>query len=134
MNVLLRQCKIKRLIQSTFYIVLSIVTLLAFAPNYNALPDFVSFSDLLNHTLAFIVLTVLLDMAHHLKLSIRISLGLFYAVFIEFVQHFLPNRFSSLSDILADSVGIILAIFLIKLLRHISLCNICYNSVNKRVN
>jgi VanZ family protein len=34
---------------------------------------------------------------------------LFIGIFIEFVQHFIPNRESSFFDILADGTGIFLA-------------------------
>lgn len=80
---------------------------MAFVPNYNALPDFVSFSDLLNHAVAFCVLFILMQVAYseHSHKE-RIILLLIYAIFIEAVQYFLPHRFASVSDIIADSVGL----------------------------
>ena len=99
------------------YTALISITILAFLPNYDALPPIVSFSDLLNHAVAFFVLFILFREAHpKLQVSYRIVLLLFYAIFIEVVQYFLPTRFSSFSDILADSFGLLLAYLFHKLI------------------
>ncbi len=114
MNTPLQQTSAKIL----FYTVLTAVTILAFLPNYDALPPFVSFSDLLNHAFAFSVLYILLTNAHPSFSTIRVVLPLFlYAVWIETVQYFLPTRYASLSDIAADSAGLLIAYFLILLFR-----------------
>ena len=99
---------------------LGAITTLAFLPDYNALPPIVSFSDILNHTAAFMVLFLLLHLAYpKLFLPYRLSLLLSYAVWIEAVQYFLPTRFASISDIFADSFGIFLAFMLIKTLQYL---------------
>ncbi len=91
------------------YLALTAITILAFLPNYNALPVFLSFSDLLNHTIAFIVLYLLLAGAYPLlEWKYFIFLLLLYALWIEGVQYFLPTRCASWSDIAADSVGLLL--------------------------
>jgi len=98
------------------YTTLGAITTLAFLPNYDVLPPLVSFSDLLNHAVAFIVLFILLKMAYP-KLSLKYSVAflLAYALWIEAVQYFLPTRFASWSDVLADSVGILIGYAFYKL-------------------
>jgi len=95
------------LLRVLFYTTLLIITILAFLPDYDALPPIVSFSDILNHTLAFVVLFLLLKAAHpQLALKYLFILLVIYAIFIEVVQYFLPTRFASFSDILADITGL----------------------------
>jgi len=99
-----------------FYTALGAITTLAFLPNYDALPPLVNISDLLNHAVAFIVLFMLLKMAHpKLVLKQSISFLIAYALWIEAVQYFLPTRFASWSDVLADSVGILIGYAFYKL-------------------
>ncbi len=101
-----------------FWITWSAVTLLAFIPRYSELPEFVSFNDLLNHAVAFFTLTILLAFAYsHITFREIIFYLLFYAIMIEAVQYFLPTRHASLSDIVADSTGLFIALLLIKRLR-----------------
>ena len=86
---------------------LTAITVLAFLPDYDALPPIVSFSDLLNHTIAFTVLYILARQAFptlHIKYSVIALIT--YAFFIEAVQYFLPTRFASWSDIGADVTGL----------------------------
>jgi len=93
-----------------FFSALTVITVLAFLPNYNALPDVVSFSDVLNHFLAFLVLTFLFKFAYPaLKNILHVILLTLYAVFIEIVQYFLPTRYADPVDILFDMFGIALA-------------------------
>lgn len=101
-----------------FWLTWSAVTLLAFIPSYAELPDLVSFSDLLNHAVAFFVLTLLLSFTYtFMNLRQIAMLTLLYAVFIEAVQYFLPTRHASFADIIADSVGMLIALAVIKHLR-----------------
>lgn len=114
MNAHLQQTSVKIL----FYVALTAVTILAFLPNYDALPPFVSFSDLLNHAFAFSVLYILLTKAHPALSAMQVVLPLLlYAVWIETVQYFLPTRYAAWSDIAADSVGLLIAYLLIFLFR-----------------
>ena len=99
-----------------FYAALGAISTLAFLPNYDALPPLVNISDLLNHAVAFITLFILLKMAHpKLKLTYHLSFLLAYALWIEAVQYFLPTRFATWSDVLADSVGILIGYAFYKL-------------------
>ena len=88
---------------------LAIITIfiLAIVPNYDLLPEVFSLSDKLNHTAAFFVLALLAYTArfeHAYRFQIFFLIG--YAFFIEVVQYFLPTRFFSLSDVVADAAGI----------------------------
>lgn len=109
------------LFKSLFYIALSAITILAFLPNYDALPPLVNISDLLNHAVAFAVLFILLKMAYP-KLLLNYALGflLTYALWIEAVQYFLPTRFASWSDVLADSVGMTIGYLLYSVFYHLT--------------
>ncbi len=90
-----------------FYGVLLAVTVLAFLPSYESLPDVVSFSDILNHFAAFATLTVLFAFAHpQITCKQRALLLLAYGTFIEAVQHFLPDRCASAEDLAVDAAGI----------------------------
>ena len=105
-----------------FYVALTAIFVLAFSPNYNALPSFVTVSDLLNHTAAFAVLFLLLSQAYP-PLSTRSVFVILFsnAVWIEAVQYFLPTRSTDWRDIIADSVGMLvgyLLIYLFRRLRH----------------
>ena len=90
-------------------ITLTAITILAFLPDYDALPPIVSFSDLLNHTIAFTVLYILARQAFPtLRITYTVIALTTYAFFIEAVQYYLPTRFASWSDIGADVVGLII--------------------------
>lgn len=103
------------------YLALTAVTILAFLPSYNALPAFLSFSDLLNHTIAFIILYLLLAGAYPLLgWKNFIFLLLFYASWIEGVQYLLPTRYASWGDIAADSVGLLLGYLIMRITKRFS--------------
>jgi len=99
-----------------FFSALIIISTLAFLPDYSGLPPIASFSDKLNHAAAFTVLLLLYRFAFiHTMQRILVSL-LFYALFIETVQSFLPTRTASIEDIFADSIGLMLGIVLSRLI------------------
>lgn len=63
--------------------------------------------DKLNHLAAFAVLYILLSSAFgSLNIWTRVMLLMAFAVQIELVQHFIPGRYFSFLDIVADGVGI----------------------------
>lgn len=108
--------KFKTLFRALFLSTLIIITTLAFLPNYDNLPDVVSFSDILNHALAFFVLYILFEYSDFTqKSTFKFSLFLVYAIFIEVVQYFLPTRCADFYDVVADLSGVMLAYFLIKI-------------------
>jgi len=96
----------------SFFIALVAISTLAFLPDYSALPPIVSVSDLINHGVAFTVLTLLYRFSYTHS-SRRVLFSLFsYALFIEFVQAFLPTRCASIEDVIADSVGLLIGMLL----------------------
>jgi VanZ family protein len=97
-----------------FFSALLAITVLAFLPDYSHLPQIVSLSDLVNHTAAFTVLFILYRLSYgHATVQIVLLL-IGYGLFIEAVQSFLPTRSASLTDIVADGVGIILGYMTLK--------------------
>jgi len=73
------------------------------------MPEIVSISDKLNHTIAFFVLALLLDLSFDFKNKVyAISILMGYALAIEVIQYFLPTREFSLLDIFADAVGVVM--------------------------
>ena len=104
------------LFKFSLYFTLTAITILAFLPDYDALPPIVSFSDLLNHTIAFLTLYLLMHLAYPKLQAIHITAFLLmYGFFIELVQYFLPTRFASWSDVAADSVGLVLGFIIISI-------------------
>jgi len=102
-----------------FWTVLICVSILAFLPTYEPLPEVVSFSDVLNHFAAFSTLYVLHAVAYpRLSIMIRGVLLLGYGLFIEAVQSFLPNRVASAEDIAVDAAGILAALLLQQLFQY----------------
>jgi VanZ family protein len=100
-----------------FFSALAAISVLAVLPDYNALPPIVSVSDLLNHAAAFLTLVLLYSLAYSHPLR-RIGVTLIaYGILIELVQAFLPTRFASLEDVVADSVGLMGGMVLVKMVR-----------------
>ena len=104
--------------KTLLFVTLTAITILAFLPDYDALPPIVSFSDLLNHTIAFTVLYILARRAYPtLRITYTVIALTSYAFFIEAVQYYLPTRFASWGDIGADVVGLLLGYVILLLLR-----------------
>ncbi len=102
--------------RTLFFSALVSISILAILPDYNALPPIVSVSDLLNHAAAFSVLAILYAFAYSNHTPKRIAITLIaYGVLIEAVQVFLPTRYASFEDIIADSVGIIVGVLIMKI-------------------
>ena len=96
-----------------FAVTFSAVTVLAFLPSYEPLPDVFSVSDVINHFLAFVTLYLLHTAAYpSVSRRTRSAVLLGYGVFIEAVQAFLPTRQASVSDIAVDSAAILTALLL----------------------
>lgn len=67
--------------------------------------------DKANHFIAFFVLYLLFDFGFKIFTTLgKVSLLMLFAVQIEIVQHFIPNRYFSLLDVVADGVGIFIAV------------------------
>ena len=74
------------------------------------------FYDKVNHFIAFFVLGLFLHLSYSIKYRYSFTILLFYGIFIEFSQMFAINRSSEILDVVADTVGILVAIFLYKFL------------------
>jgi len=60
---------------------------------------------------SFFALYILLNVSFKIFTTLgKVSMLLVFALQIEIVQHFIPNRYFSLLDILAEGIGILVAI------------------------
>ena len=80
-----------------------------------------SIFDKVNHFVAFLVLSLLLDFSfpHSRFNTTKIYSLLMYGCLIEIIQHFLPHRMFSLFDIAADSLGLLAYGLLIPFIKRI---------------
>lgn len=87
---------------------LILVTWQAFSPQ--PLQDAANINDKLGHGLVFLFLSAIVDHAFATsKFGLKKSAYLLaYGIFIEVVQHFIPERSFSILDMVADSAGIFL--------------------------
>ncbi len=73
--------------------------------------------DKANHFAAFLVLYVLFSLAYsELSFKSKSLLLLLFGLQIEIVQSFIPGRYFSLLDVVADMIGIVLGIVLYRYL------------------
>jgi len=72
--------------------------------------------DKANHFVAFFTLYILLTLAYK-KLSLKVKVGLLvlFGMQIELVQSFIPERYFSLLDVVADSIGILIGVVAFRL-------------------
>ncbi len=97
-------------IRTAFIAAVLLVCFLAFGPALEVVPG----GDKGNHFLAFLVLSLLLDLSFPesgpglVKVAVLAAFG----ASIEFIQHYLPGRDMSSLDILADILGIIAYVLL----------------------
>ncbi|MFN5910527.1 MAG: VanZ family protein [Bacteroidota bacterium] len=71
-------------------------------------------NDKLGHALAYFVLTMNSLLVFDFVYRYRIIVGLFlYGVLIELLQGFIPGRYSSWMDLLANGTGIILGLWIL---------------------
>ena len=81
------------------------------------------FWDKFNHFFAFCVLYNLLAFGWNFNFKINSILLLVFGIQIEIVQSFIPNRFFSLNDVIADFIGILIGFLLFKILGKIKWLN-----------
>ena len=99
----------KKYYKVLFFITSFIVFLFAVVPDDNVHLN-INNADKIKHFTAFFVLSFLLNRASStIKHRLR-NMGalLLFGIFIEIVQLFFPMRESSIEDIIADSVGILI--------------------------
>ena len=106
MRAFLQLEKVRLLSKLLFILLLVIISVIAFLPNYDKLPEVVSISGVINHFVAFFVLAFFLDNAYQPKIKNALILLFAYGFFIEFVQYFLPNRCFELLDLVVDMSGV----------------------------
>ena len=76
--------------------------------------------DKANHFIAFAALYVTLHFGFsRLNLGAKVAILLAYGIQIEIAQSFVPNRYFSLLDVVADGIGIVFGILLIRILERI---------------
>jgi len=108
----------KKYYKVLFFITAFVVFVLAIVPN-DHIKLSIDNADKLKHFTAFFVLSFLLNRAsstitHRLR-NISVLMG--FGIFIEIVQLFFPTRESSIEDIIADSIGILVFQLLLSLFR-----------------
>jgi len=108
----------KKYYKVLFFITAFVVFVLAIVPNDQIKLD-IDNADKFKHFTAFFVLSFLLNrasstIAHRLR-NMGALLG--FGIFIEIVQLFFPFRESSIEDIIADGVGILVFQLLLSLFR-----------------
>ncbi len=98
-----------------FYSLLAVITWLAVTPLHvpQVNPDW---GDKVNHAAAFAVLFVAGYKAYHSAFRLWVWL-VAYGMFIEVLQSFLPFRFASAEDVVADVAGIALGQLVVTALR-----------------
>ncbi|MDD2828477.1 MAG: VanZ family protein [Sulfuricurvum sp.] len=91
--------------KTSFFITFGVIEYLALTPQHIEVLD--GLWDKQNHFAAFFVLYILLSVAYkHFSLQKRIAILLLIGVQIELTQAFIPGRFASTLDVVADSIGI----------------------------
>jgi len=102
------------LFKTSFFITFGVIEYLALTPQHIEVLD--GLWDKQNHFIAFFALYVLLSFAYsHFSTLKKIVLLLLFGFQIEVTQYFIPGRFFSLMDIVADSVGIIIGIIVCRI-------------------
>ncbi|WP_456450314.1 VanZ family protein [Hydrogenimonas sp.] len=99
--------------KSLFIVTLLIVFYLAFSPKGDPLPDFL-FADKLKHAAAFAVLSLLFWGGWRTGAAALFGWMMGIGFFIEAVQNFLPWREASGWDLLADGVGVLAVLCLLR--------------------
>jgi VanZ family protein len=70
--------------------------------------------DKLNHFAAFFVLYILFNYGYKIFTTLgKVTLLFLFALQIEIVQYFIPNRYFSLLDLLVNGAGVLIAIAVI---------------------
>ena len=101
----------------SFWIIWCIATTLMLLPA-DELP-IIQLWDKAEHAITFFVLMLLAWLGYRKKIGIYWLMALLvgYGTAIECIQFFNPSRSFSVLDIVADTVGILIALFLIRLLK-----------------
>ena len=108
---------IVKLSQISFFICLIAIEYLA--TTTTSIPAIENSWDKFNHFIAFITLYILLSLGYQKLIDLKkVIILMIFAIQIEIVQSFIPNRYFSLLDVVADAIGIILGIVVYKFFRN----------------
>ena len=112
----LRSFLTPKIFQTAFFFTLCVIEYLATTTRHIVIVE--NMWDKSNHFLAFMTLFVLLSFAYQ-KLTTWQKVGLLflYGIQIEIVQSFIPGRFFSLLDVVADMVGVGIGYILYRVLQ-----------------
>jgi len=103
------------LFKSALYINFIVIEYLALTPQHIEVLD--GLWDKQNHFMAFFVLYILLSFSYKYFSTLKkIGILLLVGLQIEIAQYFIPGRFFSLMDIVADSIGIVMGILVLKMM------------------
>lgn len=91
------------------------IFVLAVIPTKDRLSGLFSLGDIINHFLAFIALSILIDFSYRrMRIKDEILVLALYGFFIEVIQYFLPYRHFSWVDYLTDVSAILAYFFFIR--------------------
>lgn len=91
--------------KTSFFITFGVIEYLALTPQHIEVLD--GLWDKQNHFAAFFVLYILLSLAYtHFSAQKKVAILVFIGIQIELTQSFIPGRFASTLDVVADSIGI----------------------------
>ena len=106
--MVLKIFKNQKLFIVAFWFCLAVIEFLATTTTHIEIVE--SMWDKSNHFIAFLTLYILLKLAYDFSVLKTSFLLFLYGVQIEVVQSFIPGRFFSLLDVVADSIGIALGV------------------------
>ena len=111
----LKSMNLSKISAAFFFIFLIAIEYLALTPAQIKLIE--NSWDKANHFIAFAALYVTLHFGFcRLNLGAKVAVLLAYGIQIEIAQSFVPNRYFSLLDVIADGIGIVFGILLVKIL------------------
>lgn len=103
------------LFKISFFITFGVIEYLALTPQHIEVIE--GFWDKQNHFIAFFVLALLLGLAYSQLTAIKkFGLLLLMGFQIETMQYFIPGRFFSLLDVVADSIGILMGMVVLRMI------------------
>jgi VanZ family protein len=107
--------KYEKVFRTLFLLYLTVILILATIKR----PDVITTGfDKFEHIAAFIVFTFLMYFSFNKVNYITIFLtGLGYGILIEIIQHFLPYRVADVMDIIANIIGLLTGLLMIKIIR-----------------
>ncbi len=111
----LKSMNLSKISAAFFFVFLIAIEYLALTPAQIKLIE--NSWDKANHFIAFAALYVTLHFGFsRLNLGAKVAILLAYGIQIEIMQSFVPNRYFSLLDVVADGIGIVFGVLLARIL------------------